>query len=31
MSEIKMQEEWWEEKYMGIDLKMENQSMLTFY
>lgn len=29
MLEIKMQEEWWEEKYMLIDLKMENQSMLT--
>lgn len=29
MSERKMQEEGWEEKYMGIDLKMENQSVIT--
>lgn len=29
MSEVKMQKEWWEEKYMGTDLKMENLSMVN--
>lgn len=29
MAEVKMQERWWDEKFVGIDLKMENKSGLA--
>lgn len=31
MAEMKMQEGWWEQRFMGIDLKIENQSRLALY